>query len=414
MITASIIVNLSGEPQLIRVPAKQGDVGSREVNIKFVDNGVIYIIPEGTTARIRVTKPDGKYIFNDCTIEDNAVIAPLTAQTLAVAGDARADIALYQGENVLLSCSVFILAITPRAGSDEAVESADEFGVLDNLLQQAETDIQAAHNAAETANTAAGEANSAAEAARDITAEVEEKLENGDFVGPQGPPGSLDNVTGAATSILTNNLTENRTLISDENGKVSVSTVTSTELEYLSGATGSIQEQINGKQGEVNGAASTITESNLTENRALVSDENGKVAVSGITSTELGYLSGATKNIQEQITELNDDLGALGNVRLNASGSNGDVRINGYTNLQLYLISVNVGGKYFQVPHLGNTGQSISHYVVYGNGNLTYFWFEVQADGTVRFVQSWSTNGGWISNPDYTFAVYQVMGIQGK
>ena len=254
MITASIIVDLSGEPQLIRVPAKQGDVGSREVNIKFVDNGVIYIIPEGTTARIRVTKPDGKYIFNDCTIEDNAVIAPLTAQTLAVAGDARADIALYQGENVLLSCSVFILAITPRAGSDEAVESADEFGVLDNLLQQAETDIQAAHNAAETANTAAGEANSAAEAARDITAEVEKKLENGDFVGPQGPPGSVDNVTGAATSILTNNLTENRTLISDE---------------------------------------------------------NGKVAVSGITSTELGYLSGATKNIQEQITELNDDLTSI-------------------------------------------------------------------------------------------------------
>lgn len=111
---------------------------------------------------------------------------------------------------------------------------------------------------------------------------------------------------------------------------------------------------------------------------------------------------------------INDDLGALGNVRLNASGSNGDVRINGYTNLQLYLISVNVGGKYFQVPHLGNTGQSISHYVVYGNGNLIYFWFEVQANGTVRFVQSWSTNGGWISDPDYTFAVYQVMGIVNK
>lgn len=136
MITANITVNLSGEPQLIRVPAKQGDVGSREVSIKFVDNGVIYSIPKGTTARIRVTKPDGKYVFNDCTIEGNAVIAPLTAQTLAAAGDAKVDIAMYQGENELLSCSVFILAIMPRAGSDSAIESTDEFGALVQALQQ--------------------------------------------------------------------------------------------------------------------------------------------------------------------------------------------------------------------------------------------------------------------------------------
>lgn len=142
-----------------------------------------------------------------------------------------------------------------------------------------------------------------------------------------------------------------------------------------------------------------------------------RVMLEGINLAGLEPLFAVRKTmteLEEEVGELNDDLGALGNVRLNASGSNGDVRINGYTNLQLYIISVNVGGKYFQVPHLGNTGQSISHYVVYGNGNLTYFWFEVQADGTVRFVQSWSTNGGWISNPDYTFAVYQVMGIQGK
>lgn len=245
MITANITVNLSGEPQLIRVPAKQGDVGSREVSIKFVDNGVIYSIPEGTTARIRVTKPDGKYVFNDCTIEDNAVIAPLTAQTLAVAGDARADIALYQGENELLSCSVFILAIMPRAGSDEAIESTDEFGALDSLLQQAETDIPAAHDAAEAANQAAESANEAAQTANDIAEEVEKKLENGDFVGPQGPAGSIDNVTGAATSILTDNLSANSVLISDGNGKVAASGITAAELGFLDGATSNIQSQIN-------------------------------------------------------------------------------------------------------------------------------------------------------------------------
>lgn len=51
----------------------------------------------------------------------------------------------------------------------------------------------------------------------------------------------------------------------------------------------------------MNGAVSTIASSNLTANRALVSNSNGKVAVSGVSSTELGYLDGVTAPIQEQI-----------------------------------------------------------------------------------------------------------------
>lgn len=50
-----------------------------------------------------------------------------------------------------------------------------------------------------------------------------------------------------------------------------------------------------------NGAVSTIKDNNLTASRALVSDTNGKVAVSAVTSTELGYLDGVTSNIQTQL-----------------------------------------------------------------------------------------------------------------
>ena len=56
-----------------------------------------------------------------------------------------------------------------------------------------------------------------------------------------------------------------------------------------------------GAQANVTGGASTITSSNLTANRALVSNGSGKVAVSAVTSTELGYLDGVTSNIQTQI-----------------------------------------------------------------------------------------------------------------
>ena len=79
------------------------------------------------------------------------------------------------------------------------------------------------------------------------------------------------------------------------------SSVTTTELGYLSGASSNIQTQLNGKQATITGGATTITSSNLTTNRALVSNSSGKVAVSTATSTELGYVHGVTSNIQTQL-----------------------------------------------------------------------------------------------------------------
>lgn len=58
------------------------------------------------------------------------------------------------------------------------------------------------------------------------------------------------------------------------------------------------------KQDTITGAATTITSSDLTADRALISDGSGKVAVSDVTATELGYLDGATSNIQGQIDAL--------------------------------------------------------------------------------------------------------------
>lgn len=162
MYSDQILVELSGRRRPEIVYAKQGDVAARQVEVSFLDHGQTYTIPAGTTARIRVTKPDRTYIFNNCTISGNVVTAPLTAQTLAAAGEAAVDIALYQGEDELLSCSCFRLMITPRAGSDSAAESSDEFGALDKLLQEAETSIPAATEAAEAANEAANAANTAA------------------------------------------------------------------------------------------------------------------------------------------------------------------------------------------------------------------------------------------------------------
>ena len=56
-----------------------------------------------------------------------------------------------------------------------------------------------------------------------------------------------------------------------------------------------------GKQDIINGAASTITSKSLTSNLVLISNASGKVAVSSISDTKFGYLTGVTSNIQSQL-----------------------------------------------------------------------------------------------------------------
>ena len=111
-------------------------------------------------------------------------------------------------------------------------------------------------------------------------------------------------ITGAATTIDDADLTASRALASDGSGKVAVSAVTATELGYLDGVSSAIQTQIDSKQATITGAATTIDDTNLTASRAVVSDGSGKVAVSAVTATELGYLDGVSSAIQTQITAL--------------------------------------------------------------------------------------------------------------
>lgn len=104
------------------------------------------------------------------------------------------------------------------------------------------------------------------------------------------------------------------------------------DIEGLQTTVGTLQTNVNNvqtaltsKQDTVVGGASTITADNLTANRALVSNSSGKVAVSSVTSTELGYLDGVTSNVQTQlnkkiekapVTSVNSKTGA---VQLNAT-----------------------------------------------------------------------------------------------
>lgn len=136
-------------------------------------------------------------------------------------------------------------------------------------------------------------------------------------------------ITGAVSTVLTANTTPSRVLISDTSGKVSISSITTTELSYLSGTNTNLQVQVASINSAISsltttkipegsnqyftsqravlaitGAASSISTSNLLSDRVLVSDAGGKVAATTITTTELLHLAGSTSPIQAQLNTL--------------------------------------------------------------------------------------------------------------
>ena len=78
-----------------------------------------------------------------------------------------------------------------------------------------------------------------------------------------------------------------------------IATSATTASDYAT--TGTIKEALDSKQATITGGATSITSSNLTASRALISNASGKVAISAVTSTELGYLDGVTSAIQTQL-----------------------------------------------------------------------------------------------------------------
>jgi hypothetical protein len=134
----------------------------------------------------------------------------------------------------------------------------------------------------------------------------------------------MNSLTGAAQTLVTGSSGTDFGISSSGTAHTfNLPTASATNRGLLSSADWST---FNGKQDAITGAATTITTSNLTASRVLVSDGSGKVATNTVTSTELGYLSGVTSSIQ---TQLNTKIGASSQVltfqiasTINASATN--------------------------------------------------------------------------------------------
>lgn len=181
-----------------------------------------YMIPSGAKAFIYVKKPSGHEVFNQAKIQGNTITINPTTQMMAEVGRSRMQV-LLTISNKVAATFLLNLDVTENLSEESAVESADEYNALEELITQAQTAItgvgsaiEEAQGAAQTASQAATnaankaqDANSAADRADEIAEDLEDKRDSGYWDGTAatiqigtvttGEPGTQASVTNTGT-----------------------------------------------------------------------------------------------------------------------------------------------------------------------------------------------------------------------
>ena len=216
------------------LPMKQGD-NSRVIYITLREGSIPYEISGDCFAVFSAKKPDGNILENNCIIKENTIIYAITEQTTSVSGLVDCEIKLYGANNGFICSARFSIIVDPRAVEDKKVESTSEFSALTQLYSDVVTSENArvgaeelravAENAREFAESGRVEAETiralsederkaseetrnqnfeqimtkgtagiealgqATKNANNIVANIQQKLDNGDFVGEKGEKG---------------------------------------------------------------------------------------------------------------------------------------------------------------------------------------------------------------------------------
>ena len=172
--TQRIQIELDGNPPFEYVVVKQGEKGSRIVEVTLLENKTEFEIPSGTTAKIKYYKPDGKKTLNTCTISGNVIKVEYSEQMLAAAGTGRGEIVLYNGDNVLRSATYYT-KIVETVYKENGLISDNEFLDMAESIIKVNQATDKAINAGESAEEAAEEANAAAQAANNAASSANSK-----------------------------------------------------------------------------------------------------------------------------------------------------------------------------------------------------------------------------------------------
>lgn len=209
----------------------------------------------------------------------------------------------------------------------------------------------------------------------------------GDLAGTYPNPGFAedrvriagDTMSGGlqAPSVQVTGITASRAIVTDASKNLTQSTVTSTELGYLSGTTASVQSQINAinpssyvlKAGDTMTGPLGLNYAGFSPSGVVVSNASrGLNTSSTVDLTELGYLDGVTQALQTQINakvNLSGDTmsGALGltansasnQLRLIRTGTNAGSALLGADSSGV-IVQDSAGTQRFNLTTAGNVG----------------------------------------------------------
>lgn len=120
-----------------QVIVKKADSDSRKINIYLSSAAGPFDMSDIASATLRAEKPDGKVMFNSCTVCEDRLEYIITTQTIAATGTVTCEITLTSGSGQVLVTPRFEIIVADVIYSDSEIESTNEYTALVEAMNQA-------------------------------------------------------------------------------------------------------------------------------------------------------------------------------------------------------------------------------------------------------------------------------------
>lgn len=329
-----INVELSGEMLFEYITAIQGDTASRYVEIVLLNNNQAYTPPDGATAVIRATKPDGTIILNNCEIGTGGTIkAELTAQMLAVCGNVRCQTSLYSSDGGILTSVPFIIKVVSKSANDAQIESGNEFNAIKDASDLATAASEIASEALEkvgeieesvgaattAANTATTNANNAADTANAATTAANASKSAADTA-TAAANAAAQNATEKATAANAAAGTANTAAQNADTAKTAANTAAAAANAAKAAADTAAESAIAAKEATeeaISNAETATTAANTAAtnaNTAAANAQNALTELEGASVARYGVKFGESANSGATVQRLYNAFGLTANV----------------------------------------------------------------------------------------------------
>lgn len=120
-----------------QVIVKKADSDSRKINIYLSSAAGPFNMSDIASAILRAEKPDGKVMFNSCTVCEDRLEYIITTQTIAATGTVTCEITLMSSTGQVLVTPQFEIIVADIIYSDTEIESTNEYTALEEAIKKA-------------------------------------------------------------------------------------------------------------------------------------------------------------------------------------------------------------------------------------------------------------------------------------